>query len=64
MKKTKLPKKLVLTKKTVANLDFSQQRMIKGGYLTNTCPFKPTKIFPDCLFDTIVYCSANPNECP
>ncbi|MCP4152189.1 MAG: hypothetical protein GY757_30905 [bacterium] len=32
MKKTKLPKKLVLNKKTVTNLDFLQQKMIKGGH--------------------------------
>ncbi|MCP4155769.1 MAG: hypothetical protein GY757_49040 [bacterium] len=52
MKKTKLPKKLVLTKKTVANLDFSQQRMIKGGYRITFYPCNT--IFP----------SAIPEECP
>ncbi len=31
MKKTKLPKKLFLNKKTVTNLDFLQQKLIKGG---------------------------------
>ncbi len=48
MKKTKLPKKLVLNKKTVTNLDFLQQKMIKGGCdcdctcCGDTCPACPT----------------------
>ncbi len=59
MKKTKLPKKLVLTKKTVANLDFSQQKAIKGGYRTIIWQ---TIHALECL-ETFT-CSVNPEECP
>ncbi len=61
MKKTKLPKKLVLNKKTVTNLNFLQQKMIKGGCTCyhetcatacgtcdtceNTCGFCPTPTY-------------------
>lgn len=45
MKSKKLNKKLGLNKATIADLDRRQMKALKGGEITETCPFacEPTR---------------------
>lgn len=38
MKAKKFNKKLALNKKTISNLNSLEQSMVKGGWITYTCP--------------------------
>ncbi len=63
-------KKLHLAKLTISNLNSNEQKVIKGGNITNSCPdFGCTTYLPQCTTGCLSiaprYCvSGSPQFCP
>jgi natural product precursor len=50
MKTTKFSKKLVLNKKTVANLENGEMKKVQGGKTVVSCPCPDTEFCPTWIF--------------